>query len=459
MRRDPEVRLRKLVHTAVATITVLGAIAFGGVEAASASAPPNRLDRNLGFVLPSPRIHNLFWDANWNAHNGAFTTTAIDAFTTELTSNGYLGPLAQYGVTNATFAGATLANSACFSTRAPNSLNTATLIAWVACELTNPFSGVPGPVARSPVSDDLYVLYLPGNTTISDNFTIPQFTLLGHTFGPFTIFSGGTSCVDYGADHIIMPTLGTFIQLAIIPTRCAASMGGITQLVSHEVVESSVDAVPGAGFIDDSIPLASRFSKGEAGDICSSVGAVPAEPVQISNGSLFSPYWSNSLNTCVPTTFRLLPPPQLNFRVGKFRLRPAKRKVHTGATTPLRLTWTAPNRWRDLNVVELQLVEHNRLRGIVRFRNDGSASGKLGLGLATGGPGAHRVLKSGPVSLLLARSSVHGSGAAGKTVTLNLALRFGRALAGHKLTLEIGATDVHDAVQPLRRAGTIAISR
>ena len=122
------------------------------------------------------------------------------------------------------------------------------------------------------------------------------------------------------------------------------------------------------------------------------------------------------------------------------------------------LTWTAPHRWRDLNIIELQFVERTGVRGIVWFRNDGTATGELGIDRAAGTPGAHRVLKSGPLSLLLAQSRVHGSGPTGKTVTLNLALRFGRALAGHRLTLKIGATDVHDTVQPFRRAGTITIS-
>ena len=172
--------LRIAVIAAVTVVT-----SFSLPAAVWAGAPPNRLDKNLGFVVGSPHLHNLFWDANWNANN-TFKTTSINAFTSTLATNGYLNGLGQYGIGAANFAGATLANSACGASKAPNSLSTATLMAWAACEISNPFSGAPLPGPRLPVSNDFYVLYLPQNTTVIDNYTIPQFSVLGHTFDRFS---------------------------------------------------------------------------------------------------------------------------------------------------------------------------------------------------------------------------------------------------------------------------------
>src|SRR5437588_4463862 len=81
------------------------ALALGGAApTAWAGAPPHRLDQNLGFVIPAPRIHNIFWDSNWNADNPNLTTGSIDTFTSRLTTNGYLNGLGQYGVGASTFA-------------------------------------------------------------------------------------------------------------------------------------------------------------------------------------------------------------------------------------------------------------------------------------------------------------------------------------------------------------------
>jgi hypothetical protein len=431
----------------VFAVVLLGALAAAG--AARAGAPPNRLDKNLGFVVASPHLHNLFWDSGWNAHN-QFSTASIDTFTSHLATNGYMNGLGQYGVGAATFSSATLANSACGASRAPNGLSTATLMAWAACELSNPFSGVPLPAPRLPVSNDLYVLYLPQNATIVDKYTIPQFSVLGHTFGPFTLAEIGTSCLDFGAEHVILPTVLGFVQLAIVPTRCAVQSGSfadITTGASHEIAEGAADAVPQGGWIDNSVPAAQRFMLGEAGDVCAQASGalVPTAPVSL-NGFMFSPYWENSPGKC-----------GVGAAVGKFRLTPRITTARRGSTATLTMTWIAPHRWRDLRTVELEVLDGTRLVGLGRFINDGSKTGRLGLGRGAGKPGAHRSLRGGPLTLRLSNSSVATSGPTGKTVTVHLALRFAPKLAKHVLTLELGATDRQGDREPFRPGGAIGI--
>ncbi len=164
-------------------VAAVAAMVLVAAPSAFAGTPPNLLDRNLGFVLSHPRIHNVYWDSNWNAHNPQFPTGTLNTFTSRLTTNGYFAGAAQYGVGTPTFADSTLANAACLSGRAPNTVNEATIAAWLLCEVTNPFSGVPAPSPRLPVSNDLYVVYLPTNTRISGVVSFPAFSVLGHTFG------------------------------------------------------------------------------------------------------------------------------------------------------------------------------------------------------------------------------------------------------------------------------------
>ena len=145
--------------------------------------------------------------------------------------------------------------------------------------------------------------------------------------------------------------------------------------------------------------------------------------------------------------------------VGSFRLTPARTEVRPGATFHLRVTWIAPRTWRDLRTVELELLDGRRPAGLVRFRNDGSKTGRLSLGAGSGKPQSKRVLTSGALSLLLAQSRVQGSGPTGKTVTIDLALRVGHQLAGHTLTLKLGATNQRGARQPFRPAGSLVVHR
>ena len=59
-----------------------------------------------GRVLGHPKIHNIYLDDDWDAHNpDAPTSAQIDAFTRALASSHYLDAAAQYGVHQAEFTG------------------------------------------------------------------------------------------------------------------------------------------------------------------------------------------------------------------------------------------------------------------------------------------------------------------------------------------------------------------
>src|SRR5436305_1888419 len=401
----------------VRALMVVAVAALGMAAPAAAGTFPNLLDRHFGWVIHAPRIHNIFWDAAWNAHNpGALSTAALDSFTSHLATNGYLNPAGQYGVGAPSFGGATVTNGACGLSKAPASVTEVTIAAWFTCELTNPFSGVPSPggaPAGTPVSNDLYVVYLPSATTITGTITVPRLTVLGHSIGPFTFgpaFCGAPGAVA-GGDHWIWPVpklVGLIpvivpVQVAFVPAKCAAGKTGvaatdaITNAASHEIAEAVTDAVPDLGFVDDSEP--SRFSQGEAGDLCEPGGGLTITPPPAGtpraaseqlNGLTFATYWSNSQRACVAGP-----------SVGKFRLGHNLTVTRPGTATRLRVTWIAPHRCRDLRTVELPVIDGGLLLGILRFNNDGSKQGKLGLSGHSGKPGAPRTITDGPLSLLL----------------------------------------------------------
>jgi hypothetical protein len=293
---------------ALSVIAALAAPAPAGAKwdeglggSTAAGPPPKRLDRNLGWVLSHPRIHNLFWHANWDTNNPAFTRSQLNAFTAALVSNGYLAGASQYGVGSAKYAGFDRPSSLCGRRTPPATVTSLKVLAWVTCEVTKPGTGVPYPRSRSPISNDVYVVYLPRSTTISDNLTIPRFTIFGHTFGPWTLYAR-TSCVDYDGYHFLSFGGTSLFAYAVVTTSCARGIEDVTPVVSHELVEVATDPVPTAGWIDDSISIApptfNRLLKGEAADICSAAGAAPTPPVN--NGSYwFAPYWSNRAAGCV----------------------------------------------------------------------------------------------------------------------------------------------------------------
>lgn len=274
-------------------------VALVATLSAQGGSPPNRLDRNLGVVIASPRIHNLFWDSGWDGRHRAFPRRDINAFSNSLTT--YLSPARQYGVGRPSFGSSNLPAAVCGAARAPAAVSAATLHAWITCMVTDPRTGVPKPRIRIPVSNDLYMVYLPSRTLVVDNISVPRFSVLGRNFGPFTLLAR-TSCTDYAAYHFFSTSVLQPFAYGVVATRCSTNLRGVTASASHEIVEAATDPFPSVSWIDNSISLAppgfARLTRGEAADICTGVGAVPTPPVDVGRFR-FGPYWSNRAGACV----------------------------------------------------------------------------------------------------------------------------------------------------------------
>jgi hypothetical protein len=289
-----------------------GTTAAAALPNARAGTPPNRLDSNHGVVLSSPRVRNFYWDDNWNSrssHDG-FHRGAINLGTEAMLTAGYLRPAGQYGVGTGDYRGSFSPSPLCGPTRAPESVHSAAIIAWVTCMVTLPLTGVPHPNPRIPVSNDLYVVYLPARTSVTSDVVIPQITVLGQSFGPFTFALNFSSCTDFHAYHSFSVSGNGPFPFAVVPTRCFRNDGhplkGITRVASHEIVEAATDPVPQAGRFDNS----ASFRAAEAGDICSASGAVNTPGKTLTGmagpGTVKFPvdvfvaaYWSNSAGACV----------------------------------------------------------------------------------------------------------------------------------------------------------------
>jgi hypothetical protein len=411
--------------------------------AALAGPPPNRLDPNTRAVLSAPRIHNLYWHDDWNNGAQLATSGTINNATRRLNTSGFMNFAQQYGVAPATFvgpghgtAGGLHPSGLCGPLRAPNSITTAQLVAWLTCMVNLPGTGVPFPGFRLPISNDLYMVYLPDNTTVVDDFSIPQVNVLGQNFGPFTLFVK-ESCADYNAYHAFSLAVTSLFAWAVMPTRCAGNLGELTAAMSHEAIEAATDPFPVASWINNSIPVGApgfrRLIEGEASDICSPAGAVPS-PEVVMAGSRFAPYWSNNNGACRPLA-------------GVFRLQPRAARVRAGSPTVLRLTWTTPGPWRKLRAIDLRFLRGERQVGLVRLTDDGSEDGRLSARGALVDPDLDAA------TVTVSRNK--------RRVTLRLPVAFDSALAGDTVRIDAGARE--DGRRGLRqepfRAGSVRVLR
>ena len=286
------------ISVAACAIGLLSGITAFPVNAGTA---PNRADKNLGIFLDKPSIHNLLWDDDWNGHN-TIKKGDIHTFSKKVASSSWIDGASGYGVTSLSFRETVNASKICGTTRAPSSISTVDVITWATCMAGMPGTKVHVPIPRIPISNDLYVVYLPERTTIKDDLTIKAFTLGTTTYGPFT-FVKNSSCDDYGAYHALSAYIGGLFPIAIIPAKCAkGNIDSLTEAASHEIIEAITDPIPLAGWIDNSYtndpPDFKRFKAGEVADICSSAGAVPTAPVKKRGGYSLVPYWSNSKGKC-----------------------------------------------------------------------------------------------------------------------------------------------------------------
>ncbi len=305
---------RGLAITLVSGATAAATLALSG--SAQSGTPPARLDRNLGWVIPHPRIHLVAWDNDWDSHNPGMPAKQLFDFSVELGTSNYWDGAAQYGVGKSTYIDYHSSSSFCGPRRAPSRVSAVAVQAWITCEVVTPGTHIPYPGSKSPVSNDLYVVMLPMGTRVDDNVTVPRFTIDGHSFGPYTIYEN-RGCIDYSAYHFFSYGITAFFAFAVVQAECArevaatsstTALESLTDDMSHEILESATDPVPFAGWIDDSYPPGERLDAGEAADICSSAGAVPTAPTTTADGFEFEPYWSNANGACVNATPRIAVP-------------------------------------------------------------------------------------------------------------------------------------------------------
>jgi hypothetical protein len=251
---------------------------------ALAGPPPNRLDHGSGSNLQHPHIVNFFWDPNWDSDPNYFSEATINDATTRLMNSDYLAGAAQYGVFQGSFI-KSYDNPACGG-KPGASMGEADIFARVTCQvysISAPGGGGPDPIGDTSA---LYVVWLPAGTSVN--------------------YQGGNTCSAFAAYHLFSAYLYQTFPFAVMPIDCASNKDALTELLSHEVVESATDKVPPVGAIDTSLfdfnNLPKIFMSGEAADICSaaSAGAVPTPSVRLDGGILVAPYWSNADNACVP---------------------------------------------------------------------------------------------------------------------------------------------------------------
>jgi hypothetical protein len=263
--------------------------------AAVPAQPSALLDPNRRWVIAHPRITNLFWDSDWTAHN-AWSRHTVDVATRDIAVSHYLDDAAQYGVGRPAWRGSHSPSVVCGPRRAPATISSAALLAWVSCEVSTLT-----PQSRVPVSEDLFVVYLPERTTVRDP-SIPKIGVLGASIGPFAL---PAQCVGWDGYHAASLSITGPFAFAVVATKCLNhDLTALTETMSHELVEATTDPVVTAGWIDDSYslspPLFDRLMKGEAADICEATGAHPTPAKSVLGGKYWiAPYWSNAAGSCV----------------------------------------------------------------------------------------------------------------------------------------------------------------
>jgi len=293
-----------------------------------------------GRVLKHPKIHNIFVDDDWDAHNpDAPTVAEINAFTQALASSHYLDQAGEYDVHQASFTGSNQRSLVCAPLQPEfDHAEFVELIDWVSCMagfdpipapgVFPPLSGVP-----SPDDDTVYVVYLPRSMDIVDGGCD---SLSGYHF-----FSAVPIVTT--VDIVIPVAFSQTFPFAVIPTKCAARHNpsatrdeitrAIQEAASHEIIEAATDPLVGTGWINDAVidnlhgnffsEVVQLFSNinldlkvGEVADVCEDSSHPDRNPPASQHPTLplsllvddpsvggqitVAPYWSNQHNACAP---------------------------------------------------------------------------------------------------------------------------------------------------------------
>ena len=146
-------------------------------------------------------------------------------------------------------------------------------------------------------------------------------------------------------------------------------------------------------------------------------------------------------------------------RVGEFTLAPIHALANPGKTVVLKLTWTHPNLWTDLDSVQLRLVSQD---GVVAWLRFDEATRTLSFHddatdtFSAGQPfGANATFDNPWVTVDLAQSSLTTTGAEGRTVTMRFALKLSALTACQEFQVQLFASDDHGNAQGFDNAGTL----
>jgi hypothetical protein len=147
--------------------------------------------------------------------------------------------------------------------------------------------------------------------------------------------------------------------------------------------------------------------------------------------------------------------------VGSAELTPRESRAHVGRPTAVTLTWTHPERWRDLDTVDLRLLGSSGVALWLRFHEEDntfalidSDSGMPGPGFV---PGTDEELRGELLTVLLGASSVQAAGADAPRVDLMLTLRFAPEAVGTTYDVEAAATDDAGNVQEFETVGAVTV--
>jgi hypothetical protein len=146
--------------------------------------------------------------------------------------------------------------------------------------------------------------------------------------------------------------------------------------------------------------------------------------------------------------------------VGSMELIPADGTVAAGERIDLTLRWIHPVVWRDLDSVDLRLMDGETVVLWVRFDEAANsfalceAADVCGAG---GEPGSDAILAADSATLFLEGSAARGSGPTGPSVDLTYALAVEGNLAGRELRVEAGATDDGGERQELAQIGSLLV--
>jgi hypothetical protein len=145
----------------------------------------------------------------------------------------------------------------------------------------------------------------------------------------------------------------------------------------------------------------------------------------------------------------------LTINTGTADLSPEEARISTDELVNYSVTWTVPEGrvWRDLNTIDLRFRQGQKTALLVHWDeaantfslcegNRKGAKSDESLDCTAGAlPGSGEVLQTESAQLYLAGTSVVGSGPTGRTVTLNLALKFRESAAGPWYNIDLAGSD------------------